>query len=75
MNKLREYRELREITQSQLAQAIGVKRTTISMIESGANRPSLKTALKLSKYFGVSVEELFDFQFKDTPDSKKPVGV
>ena len=75
MNKLKKYRELRKITQAELAKAIGVKRTTITMIESGVNRPSLKTAFKLSKYFGIPVEELFDSQFKDNISKKKSVGV
>ncbi len=75
MNKLKEYRELKNITQAELANAIGVKRTTISMIESGINKPSLKTAFKISKYFGVRIEDLFDLQFKDTTNEKKPAGV
>ena len=75
MNKLKKYRNLRKITQAELAKAIGVKRTTISMIESGINRPSLETAFKLSKYFGTSVDDLFGSQFEDTTDSKKPAAV
>ena len=75
MNKIKKYRELRKITQAELATAIGVKRTTISMIESGTNRPSLQTAFGLSRYFGVPVEDLFGSQFKDTTNAKKPTAV
>lgn len=49
----------RGISQKQLALDIGVKPSTISMIEKGANLPSLALAYKISKYFNVSIEQVF----------------
>ena len=52
MFDLKTIRKEQELTQEKLADAIGVKRTTITNIESGVNKPSIPTAKKLGKYFG-----------------------
>lgn len=48
-----------DITQQQLADAVGCSRQTIISIESGKFNPSIELALKLSKALKRSVEELF----------------
>jgi putative transcriptional regulator len=58
-NKLRVLRAVKDITQEDLAQAIGVSRQTINAIELGKFNPSVLTALKLARYFAVPVEEVF----------------
>ena len=58
-NHIRNYREKKSITQENLANAVGVSRQTIIAMEKGNYEPSLGLAFKLSKYFGVSAEELF----------------
>lgn len=58
--KLRELREARGITQTALAFAVKVSPSTISMIETGVNRPSVKLAKKLGVYFNVSWNIFFD---------------
>jgi len=58
-NKLREFRLKYGLTQEQLAKALGVSRQTISAIENGKYCPSLELALKIAKFFGVKVEDIF----------------
>ena len=47
------------ISQQQLADAIGVTRQTIYAIENDKFIPSTELALKMSAYFGKTVNELF----------------
>ena len=58
-NTIRIQRAVENITQAQLAEAIGVSRQTINTIESGKYVPSTVLALKMAKVFEKSVEELF----------------
>ena len=58
-NRLRELREATDITQAQLAEAIGVSRKTINTIENGVFVPSTVIALKLARALGEPVERLF----------------
>jgi putative transcriptional regulator len=48
-----------EISQQALANAIGVTRLTIHSIENGKFIPSTLIALKLARFFGKPVEEIF----------------
>ena len=52
-------RAILRISQQDLANAIGVSRQTIFAIENGKFIPSTELALKLSAYFGKSVNDLF----------------
>lgn len=58
-NKIRVERAVLRISQQDLANAIGVSRQTIFAIENGKFIPSTELALKLSAYFGKSVNDLF----------------
>jgi putative transcriptional regulator len=58
-NNLRVWRAKRNITQEELAEAIGVSRQTINAIELGKFNPSVLTALNLAKFFGTNIEEIF----------------
>ncbi len=58
-NTLRVQRAIKDITQEELAAAVGVTRKTINTIENAIYTPSTALALRLARYFGVSVEELF----------------
>ena len=49
------------MTQSGLAQRIGVRRETIVHLENGRYNPSLKLAMDIAKVFQTTVEELFFF--------------
>jgi putative transcriptional regulator len=58
-NTIRVERAIRRISQQDLANAIGVSRQTIFAIENEKFIPSTELALKLSDYFGKTVNELF----------------
>jgi putative transcriptional regulator len=61
-NQVRELRTKRGLAQGQLAEAMGVSRQTINSIENDRYTPSLPLAIALARYFGVTVEEMFDDQ-------------
>jgi putative transcriptional regulator len=48
------------LSQGELAHELGVSRQTINSIEVGRYTPSLPLALALSRFFGTTVEEMFD---------------
>ncbi len=56
---LRQIRRAKDVTQQDLAQAVGVSRQTVFSIEKGRFRPSVELALKLARFLEVTVEELF----------------
>ena len=58
-NELRICRARKDITQGELADAVGVSRQTIISIEKGKYDPSLELAFKMADYFGVSIEDIF----------------
>jgi len=61
-NTVRALRTGRDLAQGQLADAMGVSRQTINSIENERYTPSLPLAIALARYFGVTVEEMFDDQ-------------
>lgn len=59
-NRVRELREEHgAMSQAALAEAIGVTRQTVIAIEQGRYSPSLESAFRISRVFGVSVEDAF----------------
>ncbi|MEK7177788.1 MAG: helix-turn-helix transcriptional regulator [Patescibacteria group bacterium] len=58
-NFVQECRNRKKITQEDLGNIIGVTRQTIIAIEKGNYTPSVLLALKIAKYFNISVEKLF----------------
>ena len=60
-NRIREARAQKGLSQSQLAQMVGVSRNTISSIETGQFSPTAKLALILCIALGRKFEELFFF--------------
>jgi putative transcriptional regulator len=60
LNMIRELRAGRGLSQAELAQAMKVSRQTINAIETERYTPSLPLALALARYFGMTVEEVFD---------------
>ena len=61
-NRIRELRVVKNMTQEDLAEIIGVSRQTINAIEKEKFAPSLPTAFKLSKLFELSIEEIFQYE-------------
>ena len=58
-NRIRVFRAEHRLSQSDLADKIGVTRKTISTIEVGRFVPSTIIALKIARHFNVPVEEIF----------------
>lgn len=59
-NNLRRCRfDHNEMSQEELANSIGVTRQTIHSIEKGKFVPSTLLALKLARFFGKKVDEIF----------------
>lgn len=60
-NRLKEIRAEQKLSQSQLAEMVGVSRNTISSIETGQFNPTAKLALVLCIALGKKFEEIFYF--------------
>lgn len=59
--KIKEFRKTHKLSQAELADAVGTTRQTITSIETEKYTASLVLAYKISHYFGVTIEEMFDF--------------
>ncbi|HCM46050.1 MAG TPA: transcriptional regulator [Colwellia sp.] len=71
-NQLRKKRfEKDEMTQQELAKALGVTRQTIAAIEAGKYSPSLEVAFCLSDIFETALDELFQWQANNSKISKE----
>ncbi|MFN4112998.1 MAG: helix-turn-helix transcriptional regulator [Sphingomonadaceae bacterium] len=51
-----------QLSQSALGEAVGVTRQTIIAIEQGRYSPSLETAFRIARRFGVGVEDVFGWE-------------
>lgn len=58
---LKRYRLLKDMTQEQLAQQVGVRRETIMRLEKAQYNPSLKLAIDISRAVEAPIEALFVF--------------
>ena len=58
---IRQLRRERKLSQEELAAAVGTTRQTITSIEMGKYTASLPLAYKIAHYFGLTIEEVFDF--------------
>jgi len=62
INRIRVYRLQQGMSQEELAEAVGVSRQSINSIERGRYIPSLPLALRFAKYFGCSMDDLFELE-------------
>ena len=69
-NNIRQLRKARKLSQEELALAVGTTRQTITSIEVGRYTASLPLAYKIARYFGLTIEEVFDFS-EIEPANKK----
>lgn len=60
MIDLKTVRKEKGVKQEELARECGVQRTTISMIETGENKPSVPLAQKLGEVLAVDWKEFFE---------------
>lgn len=59
---LRKYRLDKNLTQGQLADMLGVAKTTISMWESGDRKPDIFMLKKIADLFSISTDDLLGHQ-------------
>lgn len=59
--RIREFRAKKDMTQAQLAEAVGVRRETIVFLEKGKYNPSLKLAHDVAKALDTRIDDLFIF--------------
>lgn len=59
--RIPELRRQHKISQEELATAMGVSRQTITSIEVGKYTASLPLAWKIAHFFGLTIEDVFDF--------------
>lgn len=65
-NTLRVERAIRRMTQAELADRVNVSRQAINAIETGKFIPSAVLAIKLARFFGKPVEEIFIIQDEES---------
>ena len=63
-NRLKVLRAERDWTQARLAAELDVSRQTANAIEKGKFDPSLSLAFKISRLFGMRIEEIFEDEEK-----------
>jgi len=61
-NVVKQLRGARGLSQADLGSELGVSRQTINSIETGKYLPSLPLAIALARFFGETVEEVFDVE-------------
>lgn len=59
--RIAELRKMHKLSQEELANAVGVTRQTITSIEVEKYMASLPLAYKIAHYFGLNIEDVFDF--------------
>lgn len=59
--RIQELRKINKLSQEELALAVGVTRQTITSLENEKYTASLVLAYKIANYFGLTIEEVFDF--------------
>ena len=58
-DKMKAARLAKNLSQTELARAIGVSRQTINMIENGGYNPTVELCIKICKALGVTLNDLF----------------
>ena len=59
--RIKELRKEQKLSQEELAYAVGTTRQTITSMEVGKYTASLQLAYRIAKYFGLTIEDVFDF--------------
>ena len=62
LNKVKELREKEKKKKKELGEKVGVSRQAINAIETGKFDPSIWLAHDLAIFFGITIEEIFDFE-------------
>jgi putative transcriptional regulator len=67
-NRVREERTRRGLSQAELGSELGVSRQTVIAIEGGRYSPSLPLAFKIARFFGATVDSMFDPEQEKVPE-------
>jgi putative transcriptional regulator len=62
---------MHDLTQEDLANAVGVTRQTVIAMEKGQYNPSLELAFKIAYYFKVTIEDVFVYEKKTREKQKE----
>jgi len=62
-SRIRELRQLRGLTQQELAYRIGMEKSNLSVIENGKSNPQILTLVRLSSALEASLGEMLQFEF------------
>ena len=65
--RLKKLRKEKKINQAELASAIGVEKSAISLYETNKNDPLDKTKVKIAKFFDISLDYLLGVVDEDVP--------
>lgn len=60
MNGIRYFRKKNHMTQTELADVLGVTQTSVSQWENGRNFPDIKTAKRLADLFGATLDQILN---------------
>ncbi|MFB0551263.1 MAG: helix-turn-helix transcriptional regulator [Nitrososphaeria archaeon] len=71
---MRRFRVRSKLTQKDLADAVEVTRQTIIAVEKGRYDPSLRLALRLARFFGVPIEDLFLYSTRELSARSRQEG-
>ena len=70
-NTIRRFRfENGEMTQKALAEQVGISRQTMNAIENCQHAPKIDVAIRIADVFGVSVGQLFKFNYDGKPERR-----
>ena len=61
-NRLRELRRQHDLSQEELAEALGISRQSVIALEQGKYMPSLPLVVSMCNFFNSAFEEIFDFE-------------
>jgi len=64
-NKIKVQRAIKNITQEELADALKISRQTVNAVELNKYTPSLLLGLRMARFFGVPLDDLFILEEED----------
>lgn len=75
MERLKELRKSRKITQTELANILNVEQTTVSKWENDKTMPDIEMLKKISGYFNVSISEIIEDEQPNLIKSQNEIGL
>jgi transcriptional regulator with XRE-family HTH domain len=72
-NKIKSLRKKHNLTQEQLAEQLGITFQSISKWENDIALPDITLVPTIAAFFGISIDELFDYNLKDINDKVEAI--